>query len=90
MFLQWFIRRFHGNVAPRLGVNGRLAGLNLEKNIARNAVAVGAVFFSISLSVSSSSMIYSAKQALLDYIDSVERSDILITAGHPLASAGRA
>jgi putative ABC transport system permease protein len=88
VFLQWFIRLFHRNVAPRLGVNGRLAGLNLEKNISRNAVAVGAVFFSICLSVSSSSMIFSAKQALLDYIDSVERSDILITAGHPLASAG--
>ncbi len=88
VFLRWFIGRFHRNLAPRLGAGGRLAGLNLEKNISRNAVAVAAVFFSIALSVSSTSMIYSAQRGLMDYIDSVERSDILITSGHPLASAG--
>ena len=88
VFLRWFIARFHGNVASRLGASGRLAGLNLEKNMSRNAVAVAAVFFSIALSVSSSSMIYSAQRGLMDYIDSVERSDILVTSGHPLASAG--
>jgi putative ABC transport system permease protein len=88
LFLRWFIQAFHGLLAERLGAGGRLAGLNLQKNLSRNAVAVAAVFFSISLSVSSASMINSARRGLRDYIDSVERSDIIITSGHPLASAG--
>jgi putative ABC transport system permease protein len=87
-FLQWFIKMYRALVASRLGAGGRLAGLNLEKNLSRNAVAVAAVFFSIALAVSSSSMINSARRGLLDYIDSVESSDIIITSGHPLASAG--
>lgn len=88
LFLKWFITLFRAFVAPYLGARGRLAGLNLQKNLSRNAVAVAAVFFSISLSVSSSSMMNSARKGLLDYIDSVEHSDIIITSGHPLASAG--
>ncbi|MDA8098219.1 MAG: FtsX-like permease family protein [Nitrospiraceae bacterium] len=88
LFLKWFIRAYRAVLAPRLGAGGRLAGLNLEKNLTRNAVAVAAVFFSISLSVSSSSMMNSARRGVMDYIDSVDNSDILITSGHPLASAG--
>jgi putative ABC transport system permease protein len=88
LFLRWFIRAYRAVVAPRLGAGGRLAGLNLEKNLSRNAVAVAAVFFSISLSVSSSSMMNSARRGILDYIDSVDNSDIIITTGHPLATAG--
>ncbi len=88
LFLRWFIQAFRCFLAARLGAGGRLAGLNLQKNLSRNAVAVAAVFFSISLSVSSASMINSARRGLRDYIDSVERSDIIITSGHPLASAG--
>lgn len=88
LFLKWFITLYRAFVAPRLGAGGRLAGLNLQKNLSRNAVAVAAVFFSISLSVSSSSMLNSARRGVMDYIDSVENSDIIITSGHPLASAG--
>ena len=88
LFLKWFITAYRALVAPRLGAGGRLAGLNLEKNLSRNAVAVAAVFFSISLSVSSSSMMNSARKGVLDYIDSVDNSDIIITSGHPLATAG--
>jgi len=88
LFLQWFIRVYRAVAAPHLGAGGRLAGLNLEKNLSRNAVAVAAVFFSISLSVSSSSMMNSARRGVLDYIDSVDNSDIIITSGHPLATAG--
>jgi len=87
-FLQMFIRAYRAVLARHLGAGGRLAGLNLEKNLSRNAVAVAAVFFSISLSVSSSSMMNSARQGVLDYIDSVDNSDIVITSGHPLATAG--
>jgi putative ABC transport system permease protein len=88
LFLQWFIRVYRTIAAPHLGAGGRLAGLNLEKNLTRNAVAVAAVFFSISLSVSSSSMLNSARKGVLDYVDSVDNSDIIITSGHPLATAG--
>ncbi|HWR71664.1 MAG TPA: FtsX-like permease family protein, partial [Nitrospirota bacterium] len=87
LFLKWFITLYRSFVAPYLGAGGRLAGLNLEKNLTRNAVAVAAVFFSISLSVSSSSMMNSARIGILEYIDSVENSDIIITSGHPLAAA---
>ncbi len=87
LFLKWFITLYRAIAAPHLGAGGRLAGLNLEKNLTRNAVAVAAVFFSISLSVSSSSMMNSARKGMLDYIDSVENSDIIITSGHPLAAA---
>jgi putative ABC transport system permease protein len=88
LFLQQFIRGYRMTVAPFLGSGGRLAGLNLEKNLSRNAVAVAAVFFSISLSVGSASMLNSAKQGVMDYIDDVDHSDIIITSGHPLATAG--
>ena len=87
LFLKWFIIAYRSVVAPRLGAGGRLAGLNLEKNLSRNSVAVAAVFLSLSLAVSSSSVFSSVRTGLLDYIGSVERSDILITSGHPLASA---
>ena len=87
-FLRWFIHAYHAVLSTRLGAGGRIAGLNLQKNVSRNAVAVAAVFFSISLSVSSASMINSARQGVRDYIDSVENSDIIITSGHPLATAG--
>ncbi len=88
LFLKWFMHFYHRFLAPRLGSEGRLAGLNLQKNISRNAVAVAAVFFSIALSVNSSTMLSSAQKGFLDYMESVERSDILVTSGHPMASAG--
>jgi putative ABC transport system permease protein len=87
-FLKRFIALYRIVAAPHLGAGGRLAGLNLEKNLSRNAVAVAAVFFSISLSVSSASMLNSARKGVLDYVDAVDNSDILITSGHPLATAG--
>jgi len=88
LFLKWFIIAYRAVVASRLGAGGRLAGLNLEKNLSRNAVAVAAVFFSISLSVSSAGMLNSARKGVMDYVDSVDNSDIVITSGHPLATAG--
>jgi putative ABC transport system permease protein len=88
LFLKWFIIGYRSVIAPRLGAGGRIAGLNFEKNLSRNSVAVAAVFFSIALAVSTASAINSARRSLLEYIDSVERSDIIITSGHPLATAG--
>lgn len=87
-FLRRFITVAHRYLASLMGAQGRLAGLNLQKNISRNAVAAAAIFFSISLFVSSSSMIYSLNKSLLDYIDAVENCDILVSSGHPIAMGG--
>ncbi len=87
-FLQSFVSLFHRFLSPRLGAEGRLAGLNLRKNISRNAVAVAAVFFSITMLVSSANMIHSTRVSLLDFIDAVTAADILISSGHPYAAGG--
>ncbi len=71
-----------------MGAAGRLAGLNLQKNITRNAVAAAAIFYGIAVFVSSSGIIYSTKQSVLDWIDSYVRGDIIVTSGHPIATTG--
>jgi putative ABC transport system permease protein len=88
VFLRRFMRIFHNHVATRFGASGRLAGLNLQKNISRNAVAVAAVFFGIALSVGSSGLVYSARISLNEYFDSIINADILISSGHPLSMGG--
>lgn len=87
-FLQWFISLFRRTLAPRMGAGGRLAGLNLQKNISRNAVAVAAVFFSITMLVSSANMIHSTRASLFDFINAVTQADLLVSSGHPMASGG--
>ncbi len=87
-FLQGFIAVFHRFLSPRLGAGGRLAGLNLQKNISRNAIAAAAVFFSIAMLVSSANIIHSTRVSLLDFIDAVTSADILISSGHPMATGG--
>jgi putative ABC transport system permease protein len=86
--LQGFLAFFRMVISPRVGATGRLAGLNLQKNITRNAVAAAAIFYGISVFVSSSGIIYSTKQSVLDWIDSYVRGDIIVTSGHPIASTG--
>ena len=86
--LQGFLHLFRRTVSPRMGASGRLAGLNLEKNITRNAVAAAAIFYGISVFVSSSGIIYSTKQSVLEWIDSYVRGDIIVTSGHPIATTG--
>ena len=86
--LQGFLSLFHKLLAPRVGAAGRLAGLNLQKNIGRNAVAAAAVFYGISVFVSSAGIIYSTKQSVLDWVDSYVRGDIIVTSGHPIATTG--
>src|SRR5574341_55005 len=87
-FLQGFIVLFHRFLSPRMGATGRLAGLNLQKNISRNAIAVAAVFFSITMLVSSANMIHSTRVAFTEFIDAVTQADILISSGHLMASGG--
>jgi putative ABC transport system permease protein len=86
--LQWFLALYRRTVSPFAGAAGRLAGLNLQKNIARNAVAAAAIFYGISVFVSSSGIIYSTKKSVLEWIDSYVRGDIIVTSGHPIASTG--
>jgi putative ABC transport system permease protein len=86
--LQGFLVLFHKFLSPRIGAAGRLAGLNLQKNIARNAVAAAAIFYGISVFVSSAGIIYSTKQSVLEWIDSYVRGDIIVTSGHPIATTG--
>ncbi len=86
--LQVFLAVFHYIVSPRAGASGRLAGLNLGKNIGRNAVAAAAIFFGISVFVSSAGIIHSAKVSVIEWIDSYVRGDIIVTSGHPIATTG--
>jgi putative ABC transport system permease protein len=71
-----------------VGAAGRLAGLNLRKNLARNSVAAAAVFYGIAVFVSSAGIIHSTKESVLEWIDSYVRGDIIVTSGHPIATTG--
>ncbi len=86
--LQSFLSFYRKIVSPRVGAAGRLAGLNLQKNITRNAVAAAAIFYGIAVFVSSAGIIYSTKQSVMDWIDSYVRGDIIVTSGHPIATTG--
>ncbi|MDP3695867.1 MAG: FtsX-like permease family protein [Desulfocapsaceae bacterium] len=78
----------HGFLASSFGTSGRLAGLNLQKNMARNSVAVAAILCSIALFVSSANTVHSLRRSMFDWIDSIIRADILVSSGHPLATGG--
>lgn len=86
-FLKCLITLFHRFFSFRLGVTGRLAGLNLLKNITRNAVAVAAVSFGISIFVSTAGLVLSVKESIIDWVEAVNRADLLITSGHPMSSS---
>ena len=85
-FLKGFLSLFHRLPTTRLGSMGMLAGLNLRKNITRNAVAVAAIFFGISVFVNSAGFVYSLKESVMTWLDAVIRADIIISAGHPSSS----
>ena len=85
MFLKRFMRAFHDSLASRFGASGRLAGLNLQKNISRNSVAVAAVFFGIALSVGSAGLVHSMRTSLYEYIESIINADLLISSGNGLS-----
>jgi putative ABC transport system permease protein len=86
--LQAFLVFFRRVLSPHVGAAGKLAGLNLEKNLGRNAVAAAAIFFGISVFVSSAGIIYSTKRSVMEWINSFVRGDIIVTSGHPVASTG--
>jgi putative ABC transport system permease protein len=86
-FLKGFIATFHRFFASSLGFTGNLAAMNLRKNIPRNAVAVAAVFFGISIFVSTSGLVLSIKESVISWVEAVNRADIIVTSGHPMSSA---
>lgn len=85
-FLKGFVSVFNRFFSGSLGAAGRLAGLNLRKNLTRNAVAVAAVFFGIAVFVASSGYVHSVRSSVLQWLDAIVKADILISAGHPSAS----
>lgn len=87
-FLKLFLHVFHKTISPSLGPAGRLAGLNLQKNIIRNSVAAAAVFFGIAMFVNSAGLTNSIKRSIMDYMDAIVKADIIVTAGRPLATVG--
>ena len=86
-FLKWFVTIFNRFFSSSLGAAGRIAGLNLRKNLIRNAVAVAAVFFGIAVFVASVGFTHSIKESVLKWLDSMILGDIIVTSGHPGASA---
>lgn len=83
-----FLRIFHKTLSQSLGAPGRLAGLNLRKNLVRNSVAAAAIFFGISMYVNSAGFQHSVETSMNRYLDALLRADIIVTAGRPLATAG--
>jgi len=88
MLLARAVALLHGPLASVFGAGGRLAGLNLYKNMARNSVAVAAILCSIALFVSSANTVHSLRRSIFDWFDSIIRADILVSSGHPLATGG--
>ncbi len=86
-FLKAFVSAFNRFFSGVFGAAGKLAGLNLRKNLTRNAVAVSAVFFGIAVFVASSGYVYSVKESVLRWLDATIRHDIIVSSGHPSASA---
>lgn len=86
--LRIFLWMFHRTISPLLGASGRLAGLNLQKNLIRNAVAASAIFFGISTYVSGAGFKHSIETSVMRSVDAMVKADIIVTAGRPLATAG--
>ncbi len=84
----WTLPLTHNLLAFCFGAQGRLAGLNLQKNITRNGVAVAAILCSIALFVSSANTVHSMRTSLFEWFDSIIRADLLVSSGHPLATGG--
>ncbi len=87
-FLKWFIDLSHRFLSSCPGAAGRLAGMNLQKNVSRNAVAVAAIFYGIAMFISSVNVIVSTKDSIFEWLDSMVRADILVSSGHLLATGG--
>ncbi|HEY6010300.1 MAG TPA: FtsX-like permease family protein, partial [Nitrospirota bacterium] len=83
--LRFTVSFFQRSIASRLGAVSRLAGLNIRKNINRNAVAAGAVFLAITLFINISNMIFSVRTSVMQWLSTSANADLFITAGHPFS-----
>ena len=67
-----------------------LAGLNIRKNVNRNAVAAGAVFLAIGLFISVSNIVFSMRSSVMQWLETTANSDLFITSGHAFSgNAGK-
>jgi len=80
-YLKRFVIIFRRILSGLLGAAGRQAGLNLQKNIFRNAVVVGAIAVSIAILVFGANIVNNFRNAALAYSDSYFQADMYITAG---------
>lgn len=80
-YLKRFVMIFHRLLAGPLGAVGRLAGLNLQKNISGNAVVVGAIAVSIAVFIFGANIISNLRNSALTYADSCYQADMYVTTG---------
>jgi putative ABC transport system permease protein len=80
--LRKLISLFQRFIAPRFGAVTSLAGLNIRKNINRNAVATGAVFLAIALFIAISNIVFSMRGSVMHWLETTSNSDLFITSGH--------
>ena len=86
--LRGLLELIHRMGEERSGPLIRLAGLSLQKHLGRNAMAVGAILFSVAMFVATSAFIGSMKRSILDSFVDLVRADFGVTAGHPIAAGG--
>jgi putative ABC transport system permease protein len=72
------VRPFLGR---RFGIAGTLAADNLQRSVARSALAVSALLTGLSLVVCVATMIHSFKGSIVTWIENTVRADLLVSAG---------
>lgn len=80
-YLKRFVIIFRRILSGPLGAPGRQAGLNLQKNIFRNAVVVGAIAVSIAIFVFGTHLVNNLRTSALTYSESYFQADMYVTTG---------
>lgn len=80
-YLRRFVIIFHRILSGPLGAAGRLAGLNLQKNIFRNAVVVGAIAVGIAIFVLGVNTVHNLRNSAVTYSDAYFQADMYVTTG---------
>lgn len=80
-YLKRFVIIFRRVLSGPLGAAGRQAGLNLQKNISRNAVVVGAIAVSIAIFVFGTQLVNNLRTSALTYSESYFQADMYVTTG---------
>jgi putative ABC transport system permease protein len=85
-YLKRFVMIFRRILSGPLGAAGRQAGLNLQRNIFRNAVVVGAIAVSIAIFVFGANIVINLRNSALAYSESYFQADMYVTTGEILAA----